>query len=67
MAYSTNALYPAPKVKLTLMAHYDATDRLSVDVMEKWRSALTMQNDPDHVWRNPNVASVAYTSLNLGL
>ena len=35
VAYSTNSAYPAPRVKLTLMAHYDATDRLSVDLMEK--------------------------------
>jgi iron complex outermembrane recepter protein len=34
-------------------------------VMERWRSALTMKNAPDHVWVNPRVASVAYTSMNL--
>ena len=65
VAYSTNSLYPAPKVKVAVMAHFDATDRLGIDVMEKWRSALTMQNASTLVWTNPDVASVAYTSLNL--
>lgn len=65
VAYSTNALYPAPQVKASVMAHYDVTDRFSVDVMERWRSSMTMKNNPNHVWINPRVASVAYTSLNL--
>jgi outer membrane receptor protein involved in Fe transport len=65
VAYSTNALYPAPRVKTTLMLHYEPIDRLSVDVMEKWRSKMTMRNNPNHVWVNPTVDSVAYTSVNL--
>ncbi len=65
VAYSTGARYPAPQVKVSIMANYQATERLSVAVMERWRSALTMKNSPDHIWVNPDVASVAYTSLNL--
>ncbi len=65
VAYSTGARYPAPQVKVSIMANYQVTDRFSVAVMERWRSALTMKNAPDHVWVNPRVASVAYTSMNL--
>jgi iron complex outermembrane receptor protein len=65
VAYSTNALYPAPQVNVTAMAHYEVTDRFSLDLMERWRSALTMQNASTQIWINPKVAAVAYTTLNL--
>jgi iron complex outermembrane recepter protein len=66
VAYSTNALYPAPQVKTSLMLNYSVTDRFTIAMMEKWRSSMTMKNNPNHIWINDKVASIAYTSLNFG-
>jgi hypothetical protein len=34
------------------MAEDEVTDRFSVDVLERWRSPLTMKNDAAQLWIN---------------
>ena len=46
VAYSTGSLYPAPRVAATLLAHMGVTHDTSVDLMERWRSPYTLQDQP---------------------
>ncbi len=65
VAFSTNSLYPAPVWAITGIVHLGLTRRLALDLMERWRSAYTMKDQPTQVWINPTVASFATTAFNL--
>jgi outer membrane receptor protein involved in Fe transport len=65
VAYSTNSLYPAPIWSATAIFHYLVTPDFSVDLMERWRSSMTMKDNGSSVWLNPIVPSFYTTNLNL--
>jgi hypothetical protein len=54
------------KVRATLFAHVDATDRIGIDWQTRWRSRWFQSTDPAIVsLPGTDVGSVAYSSLNL--
>jgi outer membrane receptor protein involved in Fe transport len=65
VAYSTGALYPAPKLSITNSINFKPFESLTVNATTRWRSKLTMKNEANQVWRNPIVPSFWSTNLNL--
>lgn len=65
VTYDTNSLYPSPKWSATALLHYKPIDAFSIDILERWRSALTEQTMPSQIWTNPEVPSFYTTGLNL--
>lgn len=53
-----------PKYKLTLFVRYQ-TGGFSLDVQERWRSALKQSGNPTLVFSDPKVPAAAYTDLNI--
>jgi outer membrane receptor protein involved in Fe transport len=65
VAYSTGALYPAPKLSITNTINFKPTESLTVNATTRWRSKLTMKNEASQQWVNPIVPSFWSTNLNL--
>lgn len=53
-----------PEYKLTALVNYTLGD-YSVDIVERWRSSMKRSPDPDLVFADGDVDSVAYTDLTL--
>jgi outer membrane receptor protein involved in Fe transport len=54
-----------PKLRVTVMAHYNVTEKLAVDWQTRWRDKLYQSLDPSIVYLpNTNAPSVAYSSVN---
>jgi iron complex outermembrane receptor protein len=64
-AFGTNGLQASPKWRLTAFARLKPTDRVTVDIMERWRGAMKHSTDPTQVWANNHVAPFATTNLNV--
>jgi iron complex outermembrane receptor protein len=64
-AFGTNGLQASPEWRLTGFLRYAVTDTLTVDIMERWRSALKHSTDPTQVWTGNHVDPFATTNLNL--
>lgn len=64
-AFATNGLQASPKWRVTAFLRYAPTDSFTIDIMERWRSAMTHSNDPTQVWIDNHVDSFATTTLNL--
>jgi outer membrane receptor protein involved in Fe transport len=65
VAYDTGSLYPSPKWSATAYMHVEPIEHFSIDIMERWRNALTQQVAPTQIWTNPEVPSFYTTALNL--
>jgi outer membrane receptor protein involved in Fe transport len=65
VAYPQVGGLPAPVWKASLFLNYKVTDRLGVDLSERFRSKLHFSSDPKTSNEVGGVASVAYTNLNL--
>ena len=65
VAYDTGSLYPSPKWSATAYLHVEPVERFSIDIMERWRNALTQKVAPTQFWTNPDVPSFYTTALNL--
>jgi outer membrane receptor protein involved in Fe transport len=63
VSFGTGGLQAVPKVRLTGFLRYAVTDRIVVDVMERWRSRLKISNEQPET--GPDTGSVAYTNLTL--
>jgi outer membrane receptor protein involved in Fe transport len=66
VAYDTGSLYPSPKWSATGYLHIEPLKSFSIDIIERWRSALTQQVSATQIWTNPEVPSFYTTGLNLG-
>jgi outer membrane receptor protein involved in Fe transport len=64
VAYPAIGGLPAPVVKASLFLSYQATERLRVDLSERYRSRLEFSSDPAER-EIGSVASVAYTNFSL--
>ncbi|MGR4866586.1 TonB-dependent receptor domain-containing protein [Caulobacter sp. LARHSG274] len=64
-AFGTNGLQASPKWRLTGFFRYAVTDTVTIDVMERWRSALKHSADPTQVWTNNHLGTFATTNVNL--
>ncbi|MCS0631161.1 TonB-dependent receptor [Telluria mixta] len=64
VAYGANGLQASPVWRTTLFARFNPTKALTLDVMERWRSALALSADPTQVTTG-SVKSFATTNLNI--
>jgi outer membrane receptor protein involved in Fe transport len=65
VAFATNLLYPTPKWRVSAFFNFKPTDNFTIDVLEKWRSPYTMQDDQTLDWVDPHIKALAQTNLNL--
>lgn len=65
VAFGPLGIGAQPKWRLVGFFHIDATDNLSFDVEQRWRSSLI--NDPNraNIWVNNHIDSFATTNLNI--
>jgi outer membrane receptor protein involved in Fe transport len=63
VSFGSGGLQAVPKVRLTGFLRFAVTDRLVVDVMERWRSRLAISNEVPTT--GPVTGPVAYTNLTL--
>lgn len=64
-AFGPSPISATPSLRATALATVEVTNALSVNLMERWRSAMRLSGDPTQVWINNHVDAVAYTDLNL--
>lgn len=64
LAYGPTPLVASPSLRVTGMLSFEATEKLRIDVIERWRNAMKM-GDPSLVWLNNRVSSFGTTGLNL--
>ncbi|MBC2666834.1 TonB-dependent receptor [Novosphingobium flavum] len=62
---ATYGLYPTPKWKASVFVHFEPAENFSIDLAERWRSALRLAPEPQLV--SGHIPSVAYTNLTLTL
>lgn len=65
VAFGPLGLGAQPKWRLVGFFHIDATDNLSFDVEQRWRSSLVNDPNRDNIWLNNHIASFATTNLNV--
>lgn len=65
IAFNSNNLTASPVLRATAFLRYSPIDKLSVDIMERWRSSLQFGPVTTLVFATPTIPSVAYTNLNL--
>ena len=65
VAYGALGLGASPSVRVSGFFHYEATQHLSIDLMERWRNAMKLGGDPTQVWAYNHINSFGTTGLNL--
>jgi outer membrane receptor protein involved in Fe transport len=65
IAYGANGLQASPVWRATAFARIGVTERFSVDLLERWRSALGITADPTQFTTGPGSAAFYTTNLNL--
>jgi iron complex outermembrane recepter protein len=64
-AFGPSPITATPSLRVTGMATFEVNEHITVNLMERWRSAMKLSGDPTQVWINNHVDAVAYTDLNL--
>ncbi len=54
-----------PSVRLTGLFRFQPMEKLTVDLMQRWRNAMKLGGDPSQVWSSNHMASFATTNINL--
>jgi iron complex outermembrane receptor protein len=62
-AFGPSGQSPVPRVRLTALARLGITDRLSVDLMHRWRSELLISGVRSEVWLNNELDTFSTTNL----
>lgn len=65
VAFGQLGLASTPAVRVSGFFRFKPMEKLTVDVMERWRSAMKLSGDPTQVWVNNRMASFATTGINL--
>jgi outer membrane receptor protein involved in Fe transport len=63
--FGPNGLSASPKLRVTAFLRYAVTDSFTVDLMQRWRSALEHSTDPTQVWVDNHVDTFTTTTVNL--
>jgi outer membrane receptor protein involved in Fe transport len=66
VAFGAGGMAATPAVRVSGFFRFRPLDDLTVDVMQRWRSAMKLSGDPAEVWANNHMRSFATTSLNFG-
>ena len=65
VAFGPGGMAATPSVRLSAFFRVRPMNALTVDVTERWRSAMKLSGDPAEVWVDNHVASFATTGLNI--
>lgn len=65
VAFNGNGMQPFPVWRVSIAGGYHPIRNLTLEVTERWRSALAWTADPAQIVAEPKIASVAYTDLGL--
>ena len=63
VAFGPLGLSAGPAWRISGFAHFQPTEHFSVDVLERWRSAMQLGGDPTQVWADNHVRSFATTNV----
>lgn len=64
-AFGQLGLAASPTVRLTGLVHFEPADRVSVDVLERWRNPMKLSGVPGEVWVNNRLPAFATTNVTL--
>ncbi len=62
VAWGQNGLIASPSVQVSAFITYSLTDKLRLDILERYRNAMTDSGVSTQVWSNPNVKAYATTN-----
>jgi iron complex outermembrane receptor protein len=65
VAFGAGGMAATPAVRVSGFFRFRPTADLTVDLMQRWRSAMQLSGDPAEVWVNNHMRSFGTTSLNL--
>ncbi|MFG6440359.1 TonB-dependent receptor domain-containing protein [Roseateles sp. LKC17W] len=65
VAFGALGLASTPSVRVSAFFRFKPTDAVSLELGQRWRSAMKLGGDPTQVWVNNHMASFATTSLNV--
>jgi outer membrane receptor protein involved in Fe transport len=65
VGFGPNGFGATPEWRVNGMLRFKPTDSLTVDLTERWRSAMKLSGDPSQFWVNNHLAAFATTSVNL--
>ncbi len=64
-AFGAGGISTTPALRLTAFITAKPSDALTLTVTQRWRSGLRWNGDPLLVYSEPDIASIAYTNLNV--
>jgi outer membrane receptor protein involved in Fe transport len=65
VAFGAGGMAATPAVRVSGFFRFRPLNDFTVDIMQRWRSAMKLSGDPAEVWVNNHVRSFGTTSLNL--
>ena len=65
VAFGPLGLGAGPSIRLDGFFHYQATDHVSVDLMERWRNPMKLGGDPTQHWVYNHIAAFGTFGVNL--
>lgn len=65
VAFGPGGMAATPSVRVTAFLRVRPLDRATVDIMQRWRSAMKLGGDPTEVWADNHMRSFGTTSLNM--
>jgi iron complex outermembrane receptor protein len=64
VAFGAGGMAATPAVRVSAYFRFRPMDDLTVDVSQRWRSAMKLSGDPAEVWVNNHIRSFGTTGLN---
>jgi outer membrane receptor protein involved in Fe transport len=64
-AFGAGGMASTPAVRVSGYFRFRPTDDVTVDLSQRWRSAMKLSKDPAEVWYNNHMRSFASTGINL--
>lgn len=65
VAFGPLGMAATPAVRVSGFLRFQPAPGLTVDLTQRWRSAMQLSGDPNEVWVNNHLASFATTGINL--
>ncbi len=65
VAFGPGGLQASPSTRVTVAVSYSPIDKLTIDLLTRWRSSLALTGDPTVITTGESVPSVSYTNLTL--
>ncbi|MEE4452119.1 TonB-dependent receptor domain-containing protein [Novosphingobium resinovorum] len=53
----------APTVRLTGIVHFEPSDHVSIDILERWRNAMTLSGYDSEIWVDDHLKAFATTNV----